>query len=155
MKITSIERFILETLENGKKTFNQIHFESGLQENVCFNTLQALVIKNIVHTNGLQYYINRNLDNKAVEEINLPRFKREESVELIENYLNHSTENFMISKVAFSEQDYKIFKAMLKNIDSFISDCHKKMKNEIPYKDRIFIFWGMTKTSNIINQMAA
>lgn len=153
MKITSIERFILETVENEMKTFNDILNESGLQENVCFNTLQALVIKNIISTNGLHYFINKNIPKGTVERINSSRFKNQESLELIEHFLNTTTEDFIISKVALNNKDYTIFKAMLKNLDSFIKDCHSRAKKEIQYKDRTFVFWGMTKNENIIKEM--
>lgn len=153
MKITSIERFILETVENEMKTFNDILNECGLQENVCFNTLQALVIKNIISTNGLYYFINKNIPKETVERINSTRFKNQESLELIEHFLNTTTEDFVISKVALNNKDHKIFKAMLKNLDSFIKDCHSKTKKEIQYKDRTFVFWGMAKNENIIKEM--
>ena len=153
MKITSIERFILETIENDHKTFQQILNESGLQENTCFNTLQALVIKNIISTNGIYYFINKNLTKEIVEKINSPRSKIQESVELIENYLNSSGDDFVISKVAMNDKDHKIFKAMLKNMESFLKDCHLKTKNEVSYKDRTFVFWGLTKNQKIINEM--
>lgn len=153
MKITSIERFILETIENEKMTYDQVRFETGLQDNICFNTLQALVIKNILNTNGVQYFINRNMSKEVIEKINLGRFKREESIELIENFMNSQSEDFVISKVALNDKDFKIFKAMLKNLESFVKDCHNQSKKEMSYKDRTFVFWGMTKTSNIINEL--
>ncbi len=153
MKITSIERFVLETIENEAKTFKEILTESGLQENVCFNTLQALVIKNIIATNGLHYFINKNLPREMVEKINSNRFKKQESMELIENFLNTSADDFVITKVALNDKDQKIFRAMLKNLDSFVKDCHLKTKKEVFYKDRTLVFWGMAKTENIIKEM--
>lgn len=153
MKITSIERFVLETIENDAKSFNDILSESGLQENICFNTLQALVIKNIISTNGIHYSINKNLPRETVEKINSSRSRKEESAELIENFLNTNSDDFILSKVALTEKDHKILRAMLKNLDSFIKDCHAKTKKEVVYKNRTLVFWGMTKTENIIKEM--
>lgn len=153
MKITSIERFILETLENKKMTFDEIKVESGLKENVCFNTLQALVIKNIVNTNGAHYFINKNLSPEQVGQINHPLHKAQESSELIDHFLVTTKDAFLISKVALDEKDYKIFKAMLTNLESFVNDCHHKSKKEIPYKDRTFVFWGMTKNESLIKEV--
>lgn len=154
MKITSIERFILETIETRKMTFEEIKNESGLKENVCFNTLQALVIKNIIITNGFQYLINKNLSKEIIERINHPLHKNEESGELIESFLKGSKEVFHISKVALDEKEHKLFKAMLSNLESFVNDCHQKNKKDLHYKERTFVFWGMGHNETLINEVA-
>lgn len=153
MKITSIERFILETLENKQMTFEEIKQESGLKENVCFNTLQALVIKNIVITNGAFYMINKSIGKDQLHQINHPLHKAQESSELFDHFLMTSKEAFILTKVALDEKDKKIFKAMLTNLESFINDCHNKNKKFTSYKDRTFVFWGMTQNNNLINEV--
>lgn len=154
MKITSIERFILETLENRQMTFEEIREESGLKDNVCFNTLQALVIKNIINTNGAIYSINKSMTQELISQINHPLHKAQESSELFDHFLMTSKESFLISKVALDEKDKKIFKAMLSNLESFIKDCHNKNKKITSYKNRTFVFWGMTQNNNLINEVA-
>lgn len=154
MKITSIERFILETLENKHMSYEEIRNECGLKDNVCFNTLQALVIKSIITTNGAYYMINKNISKECVNQINHPLHKAQESSELFDSFLLTAKESFVLTKVALDEKDQKIFKAMLTNLESFISDCHNKSKKEISYKNRSFVFWGMTKNSHLINEIA-
>lgn len=154
MKITSIERFILETLESKEMTYEKIKDESGLKDNVCFNTLQALVIKNIVITNGAFYSINRKLCLESVKKINSPLHKTQENNELLEHFLLTQKDSFVLTKVAMNEKDQKIFKAMLKNLESFVKDCHHSNQAEISYKERSFVFWGMTKNENIIKEIA-
>lgn len=154
MKITSIERFILETLDKKQMSYEEIRRESGLKDNVCFNTLQALVIKNIIAIHGVYYSINRNISPENVNRINHPLHKAQESSELFENFLLTSKEAFVLSKIALNDKDQKIFKAMLKNLEDFLNDCHKNNQKNIPYKDRSFIFWGMTKNQHLINEVA-
>src|SRR5690606_17623443 len=154
MKITSIERFVLETIDNKQMSYDEIKNECGLKDNVCFNTLQALVIKNIVTTNGATYTINKNISSENISKINHPIHKAQESSELVESFLLTSKDAFVLSKVALNEKDQKIFRAMLKNLEDFINDCHKSNKKNISYKDRSFIFWGMTKNQHLINEVA-
>ena len=116
MKITSIERFILETLESRQMSYEEIRNECGLKDNVCFNTLQALVIKNIISTNGAYYMINKNISKESINQINHPLHKAQESSELFDSFLLTSKESFILTKVALNEKDQKIFNAMLTNL---------------------------------------
>lgn len=152
--LSSLERVILETLGKNKMSFDQIYCSSGLHENVCFNLLQALVIRGLVSTDGSRYRISENISPVVVEEINCVESKQGEIFELMEAVVEQKENKvFKMQKVAMDERDAKIFKAMLMNLDSFLKDAHKKAQDSVMMKDRQVVFWGMGQVQEVMNQI--
>ncbi len=65
-------------------TYEEIQFQSGLHENVCFNILQALIIRGVLATDGARYRISENLSPLIQEEINGIDAKLAESLDLFQ-----------------------------------------------------------------------
>lgn len=151
--LSSLERAVLECLGKKSLTYDEIQFQSGLHENVCFNILQALIIRGVIATDGARYRISENLSPIIQEEINGMDAKISESLELIEAVLEQSNRNFKFAKVAMDSRDEKIFLAMLSNLEAFLVDAHKKAEANVPLKDRKVIFWGIGDVTSLMNQM--
>lgn len=152
--LSSLERNVLECIGKKSLTFEEIHFQSGLHENVCFNLIQALIIRGILSTDGSRYRISDNLSPLVQEEINGMDAKLAESLEIIEAVLEQpSGRNFKFAKIAMDSRDEKIFLAMLSNLETFLLDAHKKSEAAVPLKDRKVIFWGIGEVHTLLNQM--
>lgn len=152
--LSSVERIILESIGMKQKSYEQIKNETGLQENVCFNVLQALIIRGMIKNEKGHYQINNSLSPIVIEEINGIDAKKTESLELIEGLIENEHEKiFRFQKVALEVNDEKIFKAMLSNLESFLKDAHKKAENTTALKDRKVIFWGMGSVNHIIKKI--
>lgn len=151
--LSSLERVVLECIGNENLNYEEIQSTSGLQENVCFNILQALIIRGILKIESSKYKINPSIPKLVMEEINGIEAKKAESLELIEAVLDLTSErHFRFQKIAMDSRDEKIFIAMLSNLDSFLKDAHSKAKNNIPIKERKVIFWGMGQVEHLLNQ---
>ncbi len=152
--LSSLERSVLECLGKKNLTYEEIQFQSGLHENVCFNILQALIIRGVLATDGARYRISENLSPLIQEEINGMEAKLAESLELIEAVLEQPAgRNFKFAKIAMDSRDEKIFLAMLSNLETFLLDAHKKSEANVPLKDRKVIFWGMGEVNTLMHQM--
>ena len=152
--LSSLERVILECIGKQSLNYDEIKHQTGLQENACFNVLQALTIRGILRPEGYQYKINENISPKIMEEINGLDSRKAESLELIEAVLDQNQEKiFRFSKVAMDSHDEKIFIAMLSNLDSFLKDANRKAQSSTPMKDRKVIFWGMGDVQKLMNQV--
>lgn len=152
--LSSLERVILESV--GKQTipYEQIQHQSGLQENVCFNIIQALVIRGILRSENGGYKVNENISPMMMEEINGLDARKAESLELIEAVLDQQEQRiFRFQKVAMDSRDEKIFVAMLTNLESFLKDAHQKAQQTVPLKDRKVVFWGMGDMQKLMNQV--
>lgn len=68
--LSSLERTVLECLGKQSLLYTDIQEQSGLHENVCFNIIQALIIRGIIHTDGVRYKIKETLSPLMLEEIN-------------------------------------------------------------------------------------
>jgi hypothetical protein len=152
--LSSLERIILECLGKQKMTYEEIQKQSGLHENVCFNILQALIIRGILATEANLYKVSENLSPFILEDINGVEARKAESLELMEAVMEQKGDRvFRIQKGALDSRDEKIFLAMLTNIESFLRDSHKKAQGNIPLKERKVIFWGVGEVQALMNQV--
>lgn len=152
--LSSLERVILENIGKQCLAYEDIQQQTGLHENVCFNVLQALVIRGLVNTDGVRYKISESLSPLMLEEINGVEAKIAESLEMIEAVLEQKMDRiFRFQKVAMDSRDEKIFLAMLSNLDSFLADAHRKAQATVPMKDRKVIFWGMGDVKSLMSQI--
>ena len=152
--LSSLERVILECIGTQKLSFDEINNQSGLQENVCFNLIQALIIRGLLKAEGSLYRINENISPLMMEEINGHEARKAESLEMMEAVLEQKAQRvFRFQKVALDSRDEKIFVAMLTNLDSFLRDAHSKAQKSTPVKDRKVIFWGMGQVDTLMKQV--
>jgi len=153
--LSSLERIILESLGKRILIYEDIQMQTGLHENVCYNVLQALIIRGLVSTDGIKYKISEVLSPLMLEEINGIEAKQSESLEMIEAVIDQKSDRvFRFQKIAMDLRDEKIFIAMLSNLESFLADAHKKAQGVVPIKDRKVIFWGMGEVKNLMTQIA-
>ena len=140
--LSSLERIILEGIGKGVLVYEEIQKQTGLNENVCYNILQALIIRGLVKTDGIKYRISESLSPLIIEEINGKEAKEAEYLELMEAVVEQQEERvFRLQKIAMDSRDEKIFVAMLSNLESFLADAHKKAHASVSVKDRKVVFW--------------
>ncbi len=152
--LSSLERIVLEAIGKKTLTYNEILEQTGLHANVCFNIIQALIIRSLLKTDGFNYSISENISPLMMEELNGQEAKEAESLEMIEAVVSQSGQKtFRFKKVAMDERDEKIFLAMLSNLESFLNDAHKKSKEDVLLKDRKVIFWGVGEVQSLMNQI--
>lgn len=152
--LSSLERVVLEVVGKQSFSYEDIQSQSGLQENVCFNIIQALIIRGILKSEAGKYKINEHISPLMMEEINGMEARKAESLELMEAVLEQKSERiFRFQKVAMDARDEKIFVAMLSNLESFLKDAHQKAQSSVPLKDRKVVFWGMGGVNTLMNQV--
>jgi DNA-binding IclR family transcriptional regulator len=152
--ISSLERIVIETLGKHDLGYEAIQQQTGIHANVCFNILQALIIRGIITTDGIRYRVSSKISPLMMEEINGISAKQQESMEIIESVIEQQNERvFRFQKIAMDERDEKIFLAMLSNLESFLKDAHKKSHSEVPMKNRKVVFWGMAEVQTIMKHM--
>ena len=152
--LSSLERVVLECIGKEHLTYDEIQKQTGLHENVCFNIIQALIIRGVLKNLTGKYKINETISPLMMEELNGPEAKKVESLELIEAVVEQDSERiFRFQKIAMDSRDEKIFLAMLSNLDSFLKDSHKKAQSTTPLKDRKVVFWGVGNVQTLMTQM--
>jgi hypothetical protein len=152
--LSSLERVILECLGKQSMSYEEIQNQTGLHENVCFNILQALIIRSLLICEKSKYRISDKISPLMMEEINDLEAKQAESLEMIEAVVEQKTDRtFRYQKVAMDERDEKIFRAMLSNLESFLIDAHKKAQSTIPIRQRKVIFWGIGEVQTLMAQL--
>lgn len=154
--LSSLERIVLECIGNRPCTYEGAVYQTGLHENVCFNILQALVIRGLIKYEAGFYKIKEGLSPLILEEINGQVAKVAESMETIEAVIEQNTGRiFRFQKIAMDERDEKIFLAMLSNLDTFLADAHKKSQSNVPLKERKVVFWGMGEVGRLMNHLVS
>lgn len=152
--LSSLERIVLESINKKSLNYDEILYQTGLHANVCFNIIQALVIRGILKIENSSYYISENISPLMMEDMNGIHAKHAESLEMIEAVVEgKENRTFRFQKVAMDERDEKIFLAMLSNLDSFLADAHRKAEKQTPFKERKVVFWGVGEVQNLMNQL--
>lgn len=152
--LSSLERVVVESVGKSGLHYDEVQRQSGLQENVCFNILQALIIRGILKTESGKYMLNENISPLMMEELNGLESRKAESLEMIEAVLDQESERiFRYQKIAMDSRDEKIFLAMLSNLESFLKDAHLKAQSSVPIKDRKVVFWGVGDVHKLMKQV--
>lgn len=152
--LSSLERSVVECIGKSKLSYDEVKKETGLHENVCFNIIQALLIRGILRSQEGKYCVSDSLSPLVLEEINGAEAKYAESLEMIEAVVEQKQDKvFRFQKVAMDERDEKIFLAMLSNLESFLADAHKKAQKHTPFKERKVVFWGVGEVQKLMSQI--
>lgn len=152
--LTVVERIIIESLEKRTLSYQEVQNQTGLQDNICFNVLQALILKGLVITDGRNYTMSKHLTEELLEVVNNQEKKKGETLEYIEAMTEYRGQhNFHFKKVALDSRDEKIFKAMLLNLESFLADAHRKSEKEVLLKDQKVVMWAMGDLEQLVNQI--
>jgi len=152
--LTSIERIVMDVLDKKKLIFDQISLESGIKDNIVYNILQSLVMREFIRTDGFHYWVKENLSQEQLQELHQKEYRRFEALEMIEAHIFQEKEReFKFQRIALSERDEKIFKAMLYNLESFLKDAHASSKEITPISQRKIIFWGLGEHQPILDNL--
>jgi hypothetical protein len=152
--LSSLERVVLESIGKDILGYEEIRLQAGLLENVFHNVLQALIIRGLISTDGRKYQIAQIISPLILEEINGKLAKEAEYLELIEAVIHQKPKKvFHLKKVAMDSKDEKIFGALLYNLESFLTDAHKKAEKSTSIKERKVIFWGMSDVESLMTQI--
>jgi predicted transcriptional regulator len=143
MKITNIERYILESLSKEKKTMTRIKYETKLEEKTVQNTIQLLIVKGLINVKGNEYSINKDLYEKYAKSINSNSNLFREIKKTVENILYralHKQEHtdLKMKKIYFTSKDQKIFNSLLMNIEDFIKENNRA--DEVPISQQRIYF---------------
>jgi hypothetical protein len=152
--ISPIERLILESLSRSPKELFELMHDTKMDKNVIINILQSLLVKNLLTVDSNRYQINSNLNQALIQQI-----KNEQNtlIEIgqvvkttIKHSLNYKDNSFKYKKVYMNNDEEKIFKAMLIQLETFIEGLDKKKGKTFEQK---VIFWGSNSYENITTDM--
>jgi hypothetical protein len=153
--LSSLERNVLECINGKKLSFHEVQYQSGLNESICFNIIQALLIRGLLKCESGKYRINEELSPVILDEVNGMNAKDAEYLELVESVIyNKFGRNFSLKKIALLPEDEKLFSAMMCNVESFLKEAHERAEKTIPMKERKVVFWGMGEVQRMLGLIA-
>ena len=152
--LSSLERIVLEAIDQDSRSFADIVKKSGLEEKVCYFIIQKLIRKELIIQEQEFFKFNSSLDSSLKEFYFGEESKKMEHLEIVESIMDFKTQNnFKMKRIAMSDRDYHLFNAILMNMESFLKDVHEKSKKEIPVTKQRIVFWGMESSANVLHQL--
>jgi len=147
------ERLILESLQSGMKTAEELVADTGLKKNLLMSLLSNLFNDYIVIQKGV--YFDLNYENKEdwIDRVNSRESVKGEVKELFLAMINQFFEELeerscglKMKKIYVNEKDEKILQAHFKNLDSFVENLEKYPhdKDPKPTHSKKVIFWGQS-----------
>jgi hypothetical protein len=153
--LTTIERVVIESLSKGIKNAQEIIEDTGLVSGVVFNTLNALIIKDVLCLKNERYSINETSKERLKEMLENQESIQSEIKELINYSINLSIRQkkgkFVVKKVCLTAREEQQLETMMNNMNRFIDDRHH---GTCQTKSEKVIFWGENKYSDIIEYVS-
>lgn len=150
--LTTLERYILESISKKNNTIIQIHLDTDLPPKKIENCILNLQKAGWCFIQGKE--IKLNLEKIKDQKPSSLQKAAELSMIVkngIKNSINkNSTNQFKFEKVYLTEDDEKIFNSLLYNLEHFLKKIQKKKGSTA--KEKI-IFWGENTYKNIINDL--
>ncbi|MCY4643356.1 MAG: hypothetical protein OXB88_01950 [Bacteriovoracales bacterium] len=148
--MTIVERIILESLGKGAKSMPRLSKDTGLDTQILINALRSLLKSGLLIDCQTQFQLNTSLTQKAGLD------KRNEVKDLMEGiadrFFDKQDADLSLKKVWMSEEDEKIFKTLLGNIDYFLDDLKKyNSKIDRPLQEKKVFYWGMATYGDALN----
>lgn len=143
MKITNIERYLLECIGDNKYGINEINFHTQLDSKIVKNCIHRLIAKGLLSLEGEFYFINKENLNRNLEELNSPsnlyREIRPLFNGLLWNGINKKKKTlFKLKKFSLNPTDEKILRNLIQNVDDFIKDNNTNGKDPFS-QQKVFV----------------
>lgn len=150
LNLSVVERYLLETLSKGVKSFSQLNVETKVDYGLLNNILSKLMMENIVSYRSGKYFLNPETQALWLPLINSTESLTEEIKELfstlVSDFFKCEENVFLkVQKISMTEHEEKIFHSYLINLEKFIEDI-KKERTKSPFqaklKEQKVIVWG-------------
>ena len=148
--MTTIERYILESIQKGNNKTYLIHTDTELEPQFINKVLDSLIQKEYIQKQQESFSII-----KRREVINKPAQKVLEFSLIIKNCIKNSfktkgSREFKMKKVYLSSADEKVYQSMIYNLESFLDQANTKDGQTA--KEKI-VYWGEKTYQNIVSEL--
>jgi hypothetical protein len=151
MVFTSLERIVLESLRENKKSVAEIVTDTNLDLRHLAHVLHSLTTRNILKKENAYYEFNPQLRESMVQLLQNKESLRAESIEMIDSLLTNADSNFKAKKIYLTELDKKIFYSHLKSLEDFLKQLERCPKTQ-PLHKYDYVFWGFQNYGDSIKQ---
>jgi hypothetical protein len=148
--ITTIERYILESVKKGNKTIFDIHLDTDLSPEHIQNLLDSLIEKRVCVIDNHCFEINYYEMSVAKTSQKIIEFSLIIKNCIKNSFQLHKEKEFQMKKVFLNSDDEKVYQTMMYNLESFLNQASSKRGKTA--KEKI-IFWGEKTYQNIVSDL--
>lgn len=150
IRLSSVERAVLESVGREKKTVFDVAQDLNICPGLTQELLDSLVTNQLLHKAQHSYSLN----NSQLLKIDAQGEIAELAEEVVNTCLGSRSDSAIgVQKFWLSPSDEKILRALLLNVERFISNIKK---DHLAKKDKLseqkVIFWGMTDYQKLIQR---
>lgn len=153
--ITTIERYVLESLQKSEKTLFDLVLDTKLEPKVLKSILFNLQREKFISQKAETYSLNHTnlnqlksvLKNKLSSTVEISQIVKSN---IKESFINKNEQCFKIKKVSLNKDDAIALSSMLLDIENFLKSRQDKKGKTSEEK---IIFWGMNNYLDTINNL--
>lgn len=154
-----VERMILESLQSGPRTSEELVKDTGLKKNLLMSLLSNLFNDYIVVQKGHLFDLNYENKKDWIHRVNSKESVKGEVKELFLSMINQHFEELeykscglKMKKIYVSERDEKILHAHFNNLQEFVDNLEKypTETKDAPTHAKKVIFWGQSDYGALI-----
>lgn len=149
--ITSIERFIIESIQRGNSQISQVLSDTQLGLNLVHNIVQNLIIRGVLIQQEKIIKINPNMEKSLEKEVYSKNLTQAEKKELALGLIKDG-DIFKVKKFFLTDKDKVIFKSLLGQINEFIENLPNPPKNKNTSELTVMV-WGTHQYHQVIESI--
>lgn len=154
LNLTILERMILESLQLKASHADRLSELTSINKTIIDKITQDLICRNILNLTKEGFKINSHLSQSIKNELEDKQGLICEINEVIhacvrDRVCENNESSFKMKKVNMNEREFKIYKGLLYNLESFVNSLHKNEN----VKEQKIIFWGEGQYEDIKNNI--
>jgi hypothetical protein len=138
--LTLTERMLLLNLySNSSLSLDELINKTQIPSIDCFNSLQRLLIKNLIQYDLGRYFIPEDKSAECKQLLQKRELKNLEIEQILKSTLHKENPSIKLQTVSCNLQDLKIIRHYFFEIEKFIERIKTKSKNN---DENYYFFWG-------------
>lgn len=141
------KRIVLESIHKKPSNIIEISLDTGLSNRAVVNILESLEADNLISFKKCLYHLNKEnffkINSLLSDDKNFECKDLTDGIISDQLFHSPSDSNLCIKKVFMTEEDHKIYNALLYNVTSFLENLRKDQKNKkFATKEQRVVFIG-------------
>ncbi|MDA8793594.1 hypothetical protein N9N67_10115 [Bacteriovoracaceae bacterium] len=153
-KLQFNESLILEEILRDARTIKELNKRLNLNFNLLMNTVNSLVIKQIIYVKDSSYQVNkeelrRYLSDSSSRDIS-------ETFEILKSGSYEKNDNLSYQKVYLNQHQMNYLSSLFLNIQDYLKETNQinlKNSNDINLNSKHLIYWGNVCVANITKNL--
>lgn len=153
-KLKFNETLVIEEVLTGARSIKELDQRLCLNLNLLINTVNNLIIQQLLYTKDNRYQVNKDLLRRHLSETR--NFDISETFEILKSGAFEKNDNLICQKVYLNQHQLNYLTSMFLNIQDYLKEANQnnlKNSNNLDLECKHLIYWGNVSVANITKNL--